>query len=255
MKTGDRGSGIGAWGSYPHPVGDTSLSVAENVALARERIRAACERVGRDAGTVRIMAVSKTQPAEAVMEAIAAGVDGIGENRVQEAAAKKPLVAAPASWHLIGPLQRNKAARALELFDVIETVDRAELADRLESLLAGGSRIVPVLIEVNIGGEEQKSGVAVTGLSALGRHVVEHCPHLRLEGLMTVPPYDPDPQQSRPHFAALRRVARRLGGELGIGALGLSMGMSEDFDVAVEEGATWVRLGRVLLGERRPLAV
>ena len=227
------------------------MSVAENLARVRERIAAACARSGRDPAAVRILAVSKTQPAAAVDEAITAGVDAIGENRVQEAAAKRPLVARPAAWHLVGPLQRNKARPALDLFNLIETVDRVELADRLEALLAEGGRELPVFLEVNVGGEAQKSGVAPEVLVALAGHVARHCPHLRLRGLMTVPPYDPDAERSRPVFAALRRLGGTVAAECGLPRLELSMGMSEDFAVAVEEGATWVRLGRVLFGERR----
>ena len=230
---------------------DATVSVAENLATVRERIAAACARSRRDPGSVRIVGVSKTQPAEAVAEVIAAGVDAVGENRVQEAAAKRPLVAGATPWHLIGPLQRNKAAAALALFDLIETIDRVEIADRLESLLVGGDRVLPVFLEVNVGGEEAKSGVAPSAAATLADHVGRRCPHLRLAGVMTVPPYDPDPRRSRPHFAALRGIAADLAARLGTGPLELSMGMSEDFEVAVEEGATTVRLGRILFGERR----
>jgi len=228
------------------------MSVGENLAAVQQRIAAACGRAGRDPAAVRIIAVSKTQPADAVVEAIAAGVDAIGENRVQEAAAKRPQVAGDTPWHLIGPLQRNKAKAALELFDVVETVDRPEIADRLEALLAPSGRVLPVLIEVNVGGEAQKSGVAANLAPALAARLLESCPHLALRGLMTVPPYDPDPERARPHFAALNRLADELARRLRVPGLDLSMGMSEDFEVAVEEGATLVRLGRVLFGERRP---
>ena len=230
------------------------MSVAENLAAVRERIAAACARSGRTPVDVRIVAVSKTQPAAAVAEAIAAGVDAIGENRVQEAAVKRPLVTGPTPWHLIGPLQRNKARAALGLFDLIETIDRPELADRLEGMLAGGGRTLPVFLEVNVGGEAAKSGVATGDAATLADHVVRRCPHMRLAGVMTVPPYDPDPRRSRPHFAALRTLAQDLAARLGVAALELSMGMSEDFEVAVEEGATLVRLGRIVFGERRPVA-
>jgi pyridoxal phosphate enzyme (YggS family) len=226
------------------------MSIAGNVAAARERIVAACARVGRDPAAVRIVAASKMQPAGAIAEAIAAGVDAVGENRVQEAAAKRPQVASGPPWHLIGPLQRNKAKAALEVFDAIETIDRPELADRLEAMLAEGTRVLPVHLEVNIGGEPQKSGVLPEGAAALAAHLLARCPHLVLAGLMAVPPWDTDPERARPHFAALRALAERLAGTLGVRRLELSMGMSEDFEVAVEEGATAVRLGRVLFGER-----
>ena len=227
------------------------MTVAENLARVRERVAAASARVGRSPGEIRIVAVSKTQPPSAVVEAIAAGVDAIGENRVPEGAAKRPLAPGAVPRHLVGPLQRNKARQALVYFDLIETVDRPELADRIESLLAPLARVLPVFIEVNIGGEAQKSGAAPASSAALLEHLLARCPHLRLEGLMTVPPYDPDPERSRPHFAALRRLAAELASRFDAGPLALSMGMSEDFEVAVEEGAAWIRLGRVLFGERR----
>ena len=227
------------------------MSVAENLGRVRERVAAACARAGRDPAGVTIVAVSKTQPVEAVLEAVAAGADAIGENRVQEAAAKRPAVRGATPWHLIGPLQRNKARSALELFDVIETVDRLELADRLEALLAGGARVLPVFVEVNVGGEAQKSGVLPDAALGLVERIVARCPHLSVRGVMTVPPYDPDPERSRPVFAALRRLASEIAARAGLAPLELSMGMSEDFEVAVEEGATLVRLGRVVFGERR----
>ena len=225
------------------------MSVAGNVAAARERIAAACVRAGRDAAEVRIVAASKTQPAAAIAEAIAAGVGAIGENRVQEAAAKRPLVGGGPPWHLIGQLQRNKAKVALELFDAIETVDREELADRLEVLLAPMGRVLPVYLEVNIGGEAQKSGVLPDQVAALADHLTSHCPHLALSGLMAVPPWHPDPERSRPHFAALRVLAAKVATRTGL-SLGLSMGMSVDYPIAVEEGATVVRVGRGIFGAR-----
>jgi pyridoxal phosphate enzyme (YggS family) len=200
---------------------------------------------------VCIVAVTKTHPAEIVAAAAAAGVDAIGENRVQEAAGKRPHVPRTVPWHLVGPLQRNKAKLALGLFDLVETVDRTELADRLEALLAQGDRVVPVFMEINIGGETAKSGVPPSEARSLAEHVLARCPHLDLTGLMTVPPYDPDPERSRPYFAALRALGGTLASALSLPALDLSMGMSEDFEIAVEEGATWVRLGRILFGERR----
>ena len=226
------------------------MTIAENLREVRERMGAACARVGREVAGVRLVAVSKTQPAEMVAEILALGVDAIGENRVQEAAAKRALVPACAPWHLLGPLQRNKARLALDTFDCIESMDRVEIADRLELLLAPEGRVLPVFIEVNIGGEPQKSGVLPGQAPVLAGHVLSLCPHLRLDGLMCIPPYDPDPEQSRRHFACLRELGERLARELGLPRLELSMGMSEDFEVAIEEGADWVRVGRALFGER-----
>lgn len=225
-------------------------SVTERVAAARERMAEACRRAGRAPGAVRLVAAAKTQPVAAVAEAVAAGVDAVGENRVQEAAAKRPFFSATPPWHLIGPLQQNKARAALELFDIIETVDRPAIADRLEFLLAPTGRTMPVFIEVNIGEEPQKSGVLPGATLALMEHLLTRCPHLRLEGLMAIPPYHPDPAHSRPYFASLRALADRVAAAAGLPHLELSMGMSEDFEIAIEEGATLVRLGRVVFGER-----
>lgn len=226
------------------------MSLASNLAAVRERIETACRRAARPAGCVRLVAVSKTHPAETVAAVAALGVDAIGENRVQEAAAKRPLVPRGTPWHLVGPLQRNKARLALDTFDVVESVDRVEIANRLEFLLAPEGRVLPVFLEVNIGAEPQKSGVLPNAVEALAVHVLTRCPHLRLGGLMCIPPYDPDPERSRPHFAHLRELAERLAPSLGIARLELSMGMSEDFEVAIEEGADWVRIGRALFGAR-----
>lgn len=227
------------------------MTIAANLAAVRERIAAACRRSGRNPAEVRIVAVSKTHPAAAVAEAIAAGVDAIGENRVQEAAAKRPLVPATVPWHLIGPLQRNKARLALDTFEVIQTVDRAPIADRLEQLAAEREVCLPAFLEVNIAGEESKHGVPPPAAHALLEHVVTRCPHLSLRGLMTVPPFSPEAERVRPHFAALSRLAEQLSHWAGIARLELSMGMSDDFEVAVEEGASWIRLGRALFGDRR----
>lgn len=226
-------------------------TVASNLALVRERIARACEKAGRNPQKVKILAVTKTHPATVVEEAIAAGVDAIGENRVQEAAAKKPAVRLEAFWHLVGPLQRNKAKKAIELFDLIATVDRVPLADTLEQLLANRGQVMPVMVEVNLGREPQKSGVLEENLELLVAHILQRCPHLSLSGLLTVPPYHPDPERSRPYFQRLRGLAHQLEAAFHLPPLELSMGMSEDFWVAVEEGATWVRLGRALFGERR----
>jgi pyridoxal phosphate enzyme (YggS family) len=226
-------------------------TVSERLDEVRRRIAAACRRAGRSPRDVHVCAVTKTHPAAVVVEAVASGVDAIGENRVQEAATKRPKVAGAVPWHLVGPLQRNKARTALELFDLIETVGREELADRLEVLLAPLARVLPVLVEVNVGGEAQKHGVEPEGLGPLLEHLRRRCPHLEVRGLMTVPPFDPDPERARPHFATLRGLGERSFASGLLAGCELSMGMTDDFEVAVEEGATWVRLGRVLFGERR----
>ncbi len=225
--------------------------LAARLAAVRERISQACAKAGRNPHEVKILAVTKTHPAAMVEEAVAAGVDAIGENRVQEAAVKRPAVRLDTSWHLVGPLQRNKAKKAIELFDVIATVDRVALADTLEQFLAARHKVMPVMVEVNLGREPQKSGALEEDVQPLVAHILQRCPHLELTGLLTVPPYHPDPERSRPYFRRLRELAQHLAARWHVKPLELSMGMSEDFWVAVEEGATWVRLGRALFGERR----
>ena len=215
--------------------------IAANLAAVRARIARAAERVGRDPQTVRLIAVSKTKSADAVRAAIDAGVTDIGENYVQEAVAKRAAVGDGARWHLIGHLQRNKAARALECFDCIQTVDSAALGAALSRHAAALGRTVHALVEVQLGGEATKSGVepsALPGLLAALR-----LPGLIVDGLMTVPPAG-DAEAARPHFRALRELRDRAG------LRELSMGMSDDFEVAIEEGATMVRVGRAIFGER-----
>lgn len=224
--------------------------VLANLQQVKERIAEACLRRGRSTNEVKILAVTKTQPPEVVDLAIAAGVDAIGENRVQEAAGKKPFVVHPAPWHLVGTLQRNKARKALEIFDLIATVDRINLATTLERLQAEKGQVLPVMVEVNLGEEPQKGGVLPQALLPLVEHLLSSCPHLQLAGLLTVPPYDPDPRRSRPFFQQLRKLAEQLQRDFGLAKLELSMGMSDDYPIAVEEGASWVRLGRALFGER-----
>ena len=230
----------------------THSNIGERLSSVRERVAAAAAAAGRDPAGVTLIAVSKTQPAEFVSEAVAAGAGDLGENRVQEGVAKRPAVTGDARWHLIGPLQRNKAKAALETFDVLHTLDRDSLADRLQFLLAEHwpGRRLPVLIEVNVGGEEQKKGVSREGALDLARLVRERCPALHLVGLMAIPPYTPDPQGARPYFVALRELRDELSAQLGIELPHLSMGMSNDFEIAIAEGATMVRVGTSIFGPR-----
>ncbi|HJT17828.1 MAG TPA: YggS family pyridoxal phosphate-dependent enzyme [Thermoanaerobaculia bacterium] len=207
------------------------MSIAENLAAVEARIRAACERSGRKRSDVTLVAVSKTFPAERVTEAVAAGVTNVGENRVQEARDKKPLVQGTARWHLIGHLQSNKAKDAVKIFDVIETVDSVELAKKV----AGRE----LLLEVNIGEEAQKSGVAPADVENVVKQI-RAIEGIRLIGLMAIPPVG----DSRPYFRRLRELRDRVGLEH------LSMGMSEDFEAAIEEGSTMVRIGRAIFGPR-----
>lgn len=216
----------------------------------RDRIRAAAESAGRDPHAVTLIAVSKTHPAEVADAVVAAGARDLGENRVQEASVKKPRVR-DTRWHLIGPLQRNKAKLALETFDVIHTIDRPEIADRLRFLLARHwpDRVVDVLLEINVGDEPQKAGVAPDDardlLDAVGRHG-----ELRVRGLMAIPPFGARAEASRPYFVALRELRDRLQAETGHHLPELSMGMSHDYEIAVAEGATMVRVGTAIFGPR-----
>ena len=205
--------------------------------------------MGRDPAEVTLVAVSKTVDVERVRAAVAAGLTTLGENRVQEAEAKAPLVDG-ATWHLVGPLQSNKARRALETFSVIETVDSLALAERLDRLageLLPGRRF-PVLVQVNVDADAAKAGVALGDLEGVV-HSVAGLEHLELRGLMTVGRLVDRPEDARPTFSALRAASERL--RRGGSAVGpeLSMGMTDDFEIAIEEGATIVRVGRALFGE------
>jgi pyridoxal phosphate enzyme (YggS family) len=217
------------------------IDVGANLAAVRARIVGAAQRVGRDPAAVRLIAVSKTKSAELVSAALAAGVTDIGENYVQEAAAKRASVHGVARWHLIGPLQRNKVAKALETFDCIQSVDRAALAETLARHAAQRTSPLPILVEVNIGGEASKHGVAPSDLPALLAALRD--PHLAVCGLMTVPP-PADATATRRYFHQLRELAETHG------LPELSMGMTDDFEIAIEEGATMVRVGRAIFGAR-----
>lgn len=230
------------------------LAEVEAFRRAREdvlaRIAAAAVRVGRDPAEVTLVAVSKTVAAERVRAAVAAGLTVLGENRVQEGAAKAPEVPG-AVWHLLGPLQANKARKAIEAFDVLEAVGSVDLAERLDRI-AGDLRVgrpLPVLLQVNVAGDPAKSGFDEASVEA-ALPVVASLANLRLDGLMTIGRLVPSAEAARPTFVALRELAARLRAfEPRLGPA-LSMGMSDDYDVAVEEGATIVRVGRALFGDR-----
>jgi pyridoxal phosphate enzyme (YggS family) len=209
----------------------------------RERIAAAAERAGRRADDVLLVAVSKTVEAERVKLAIDAGVQALGENRVQEAKAKVAVLGHPVPWHLIGHLQSNKVKDALEIFDVIQSIDRLEIARECERRAAGAGRAIEVLLEVNVASEPTKGGFAPDAIGA-ALDAVAGMAHLKVRGLMAIPPIVEKPEDSRPAFRALRALAERHG-------LGdVSMGMSGDFEVAIEEGATIVRVGTAIFGPR-----
>jgi pyridoxal phosphate enzyme (YggS family) len=214
------------------------------------RIAAACARAGRDPAGVTLVGVSKTAPADRVRAAVAAGLVVLGENRVQEAAGKIPEVSG-AIWHLIGPLQSNKARRAVELFDVIESLDSLELAVRLDRIAGElrAGRPLPVLLQVNVDADPAKAGVAPADAAAAAGAILA-LPHLRLDGLMTIGRPAVTPDDARATFRELRELAATVrAARPGLGPE-LSMGMTDDFEVAVEEGATIVRVGRALFGER-----
>ncbi len=222
-----------------------------DVGAVRDRIAKAAERVGRDPREVTIVAVTKSHPLDAVRLAAANGLLEVGENRVQEAVEKQDAWPdGPVHWHLIGHLQRNKAKAAVGRFVLIHSLDSIRLADALEQAAAAKGVVQDVLVEVNVAKEEQKSGVMPEDAEALVRHA-GGLPHLKLQGLMTIAPFTSDEQTLRCTFRKLREMRDRLAtaGLLTAGCH-LSMGMSNDFEIAIEEGATMVRLGTVLFGER-----
>jgi pyridoxal phosphate enzyme (YggS family) len=221
------------------------LGIAENLARVRQRIGAACDRSQRDRASVRLVAVSKTQPVEAVLAAFAAGQRDFGENYAQELRDKADALP-EADWHFIGALQTNKAKIVVGRAALVHTCDRIALAEELNKRAEAKSLVQRVLVEVNIGREEQKGGAVSGDLEHLVRRIAD-LPALACDGLMCIPPAEEDP---RPHFRALRELRDRLR-EAGLGPLpDLSMGMSADFETAIEEGATIVRIGTAIFGER-----
>jgi hypothetical protein len=231
------------------------MSISENIAAAQERMAAAARRAGRSPSDTLLMAVSKTFPPEFIHEAYRAGLRIFGENRVQEFAGKASELTelSAAEWHMIGHLQTNKAGKAAELFSAIDSVDSVKLAEKLDAAARDMGRKLDVLIEINVGGEAAKSGVP-PGSREL-EELLQSAPRfeaLRFRGLMTVPPFTEDPEGARPYFRRLRELrdaiaARRL---LGVSTDVLSTGMSHDFEVAIEEGSTCVRVGTAIFGER-----
>ena len=232
------------------------MSIKENVAQVRERIALAASRGGRDPGEITLMAVSKTFAPERISEAYEAGLRVFGENRVQEFAGKAEGVKdlRGSEWHMIGHLQTNKASKAAELFTAVDSVDSVRLAEKLNSSAQDLGKKLGVLIEIKVGEETVKSGVRSESpqLEEL-LHNARQLEHLEFRGLMTIPPFTDDPQQARPYFRKLRELrdqiaARRLPN---VSMNVLSMGMSHDFEVAIEEGSTCVRVGTAIFGERK----
>ena len=224
-------------------------AIGQNWSATAARIAAASRRAGRDPASVRVVAVSKTHPPDAVRAAWDCGLTVFGENRVQEAQAKIPLCPSSATWHLVGHLQTNKARPAARLFDLIHSVDSLKLLAALDEAAAPAGRVLPVCLEINVAGEGAKFGLAPDMLEPVLR-AAGNLRRVEIVGLMCIPPPAPDPEQVRPYFRRLRELRDAARAATGYALPELSMGMSRDFEVAVEEGATWLRLGTVLFGPR-----
>jgi hypothetical protein len=234
--------------------------IAKNLERLRNEIADTCARAHRDPSTVALMAVSKMHPAEAILEAHAAGQRLFGENRVQEFATKLPQlhnlfdatrsVSPAAQAHLIGPLQNNKTSKAAELFHAIDTLDSLKTAERLDRAAAALDKTIPILVEVKLSPEDTKHGIAPQNLPTL-LHALSTLDHVKVHGLMTVPPWSEDPETARPYFQQLRRLRDEFQSAHPT-LTDLSMGMSNDFRVAIEEGSTTIRLGTAIFGQRLP---
>ena len=240
------------------------MSIEANIANVRQRIDAACQKAGRNPAEVTLLAVSKMQPPEAIQEAAAAGLQHFGENRVEEAVTKIPqvkqCVAEPLTWHMVGHIQSRKARQIPGLFQMVHAVDRVKLARRLSSLVSSRGESLDVLLEVNVSGEASKSGLAAAGWqgdATLRAKLWRDCeaiwglPGLRVRGLMTMAPLVGDAEETRPVFAQLASLRDRLATDFRVSLPELSMGMTDDYPVAVEEGATIIRIGRAIFGPRR----
>lgn len=225
------------------------MDLAANLESIRQQIAAACERAGRAPESVTLLAVTKSQPPDLVAEAAKLGLTLFGENKVQEAKAKIPLCPGRLRWHMIGHLQSNKCRDAVELFELIQSVDSLSLAEELNKRAQQAAKTVPILLEVNIVGEASKFGYKSEQL-LLDLNKLNGLPRLEIHGLMTVPPYSPVPEKVRPVFRRLRELREQCQQALGAPLPHLSMGMSGDFEVAIEEGATIVRVGTAIFGER-----
>ncbi len=228
-------------------------TIRDNIQHIRQRIRAAALESNRRPDEIRLVAVGKTQPVDAIKAAVAAGATIIGENYIQEARTVfDAVVDTTVEWHFIGRLQSNKAKYAVRMFDLIHTVDSVKLADELDKQAAKAGKIQNILVQVNISGEQTKSGVAPRQTVDLVRHIGTLA-NIRIKGFMTMPPYYDEPEKARPYFAALKELRDNIAGRnLTHGDLTeLSMGMTGDFEAAIAEGATLVRIGTAIFGERR----
>jgi PLP dependent protein len=226
-------------------------TVADNLSAVKERIAKAASRAGRDPEGITLVAVTKTMPVERIREAIEAGQQVFGENRVQEAQTKVEALGRQVHWHLIGHLQRNKVKFACDLFDLIESVDSLPLAQEINARAARHGIVMPILVQVNIGDETTKSGVDASEALTLVQQIAT-LPHVAIKGLMCVPPAVEIAEHARPYFVALRTLAEQIAQARipTVSMAELSMGMSHDFEVAIEEGATMVRVGSAIFGPR-----
>jgi pyridoxal phosphate enzyme (YggS family) len=226
-------------------------TIAENLAHVRERIEKASRRVGRDPNSVTLVTVSKTVEPQGIREAIEAGVRILGENYVQEAQKKIEILGKEISWHFIGHLQKNKAKYAVRLFDLIHSVDGLPLAGELNRVAKKEGKILPILLQVDLGKEQTKFGAPEEEIARMAEQIGK-LEAISIKGLMTMPPYSEDPEDSRPYFRKLRILQEHLMGIKipGVSMEELSMGMSGDFEVAIEEGATLVRIGTAIFGPR-----
>jgi pyridoxal phosphate enzyme (YggS family) len=225
------------------------VNFAENLNLIQQRIAAACARSGRDVNDVMLLAVSKTHPPETIRAAVECGQLHFGENKIQEAKAKIPLCPGKARWQFIGHLQSNKVRDAVELFELIQGVDSLNIAREISKRAAQAGKTMPILLEVNVAGEGSKFGYQPEPLLA-ELNELNALPKIEIHGLMAIPPYTPVPEKARPYFQKLRELKLQCEQILGAPLPHLSMGMSGDFEVAIEEGATLVRIGTALFGER-----
>jgi hypothetical protein len=233
----------------------TKDEIEANVQHVLDAINRAADRSGRKRESVKLVAVSKTVPVDRIRWALEAGITRLGENKVQEGQLKKPdLAAYTFEFHLIGPLQRNKVNKAIAAFDWIETVDSFDLALKIDRACASIDKVMPVLLQVNVGMEPTKSGVLEEEITALVEQTAT-LGHLSVQGLMTIPPFEEDAERSRPYFRRLRELSEEIVGRAiaNVEMRELSMGMSHDYPVAIEEGATIVRLGTAIFGDRQPL--
>ncbi|MEM9281097.1 MAG: YggS family pyridoxal phosphate-dependent enzyme [Verrucomicrobiota bacterium] len=223
--------------------------IGANLASIQSRISAAATRAGRSSDEITLIAVSKTWPIEVIERAAAAGQLVFGENKVQEVTVKSPAMSEALEWHFIGHLQKNKVRKVLECCPWIHSIDSLELAERVDRIAADRGVRPKGLLQVNVAGDEAKFGLSMEEARALIPAMMA-LPQLELCGLMTVPEFDPDPEKTRPHFARLRELRDSLASEFGVAFPELSMGMSHDFEVAIEEGATFVRVGSSIFGQR-----